>query len=218
MDQNSQFPQSQPQPHPDVPAGQNPLDYLNSISAQPRATTMNPVKLWAFIGGGLLLVVAIFFMLMNFTKGSTPTDKFVVYQYRLTQVTSTAKTNAKLIKNSDLRALSSSMNTILVGALAESNQQLGYFDLKKSVDPPQTAAVVKEFSALTTKLDNANLNNNFDQVYAREMAYQVAALVADITTLEKATSSSSVRTSLETSRKNIAPYINQYNDYNNSQS
>lgn len=229
MDPYSQLPQpggqpSQPLPPPQTPqqpAGPpqgSPLDYLNSIAAPQRTATVSPLKLWGFIGGALLLVAIIFITLINLAGGSSPTDKFILYQYRLTQVSTIAKNDAKLIKSSDLRALSGSMNTILVGALSESNDQLSHFGLKKSKDPAKNAPIVEEFTDLTTKLENADLNNNFDQVYAREMAYQMASLVAEINAIEKASHSSKVKASFETAKKNIEPYIDQYNDFNNSQS
>jgi len=193
------------------------LDYLNSIATPQRSAMISPVKLWSIIGGVLIAIVIIFFIFVNASKGASPTDKFILYQYRLAQVSSIAKTDANLIKNSELRALSGSMNSILVGALAESNDHLSSFGLKKAKEPAKDAPIVKEFSVLSSKLENADLNNNFDQVYAREMAYQMATLLAQINAIEKASSSKNVKASLETAKTNIEPYVTQYSDYNNSQ-
>ena len=90
------------------------IDYLDSIAAAPQHKTMSPKLLWSIIIGGLLLAAVLFFTIMGALSGGTsPSERFLSYEYRVAQLTKITDDESKTIKSSDLRALNGSLHTIL---------------------------------------------------------------------------------------------------------
>lgn len=210
------YPQQPQQPPFQSPEGTS-LDYLDSISVPTQQKMLNPFILWGFIGGGMLLLVLMGFWLFG-QQGPSTSEQFTTYYNRLTAIETTAKSNSKIIRNSNLRSTNGSMLAILGTAKQESSTVLSGAGLEKLPANSKTSAVAVEFSSLAQTLDDARLNVQFDRTYAREIAYQLSKLRAEMTALYQQSNSRSLKEYLEKTDQNIEPIVDQFNTFNNSAS
>ncbi len=153
-----------------------PSNYLDTIAVQPTQPTMKPWLLWAIIGGALLLVVIIF---MALTSGkSSPNERLQQMIWRMQSINTLADDSYKVIKSTELRATNGNLTTVLTGAEQEGLALLPE-NLQKQ-KPPKESKLATYFTKLSTTLEDARLNGDFDTPYAREMAYQVGLLRSEI--------------------------------------
>ncbi len=193
-----------------------PATYLDQIAAQPTATTLKPWQLWSFIGGVLLLLIIVVVMLMN-AGGSSQATQLTHFVYRVNALKVAANDNEKNIKNSHLVASNAQMQSILAGISQESNVILANNGVKKLPEVPKGALITTEFDKLSSKLDDARLNAVFDRTYAREIAYQLATLRAEIVALYTRSNSESTKAFLKTSDTNLEPLEKQFANFNDTQ-
>jgi len=209
MNPNNSWPNSQPSP--EIPSTST---YLDSIATPVPQKTMPPWMLWALIGGVLLLGIIVFFMVSS--SGPNTTDRLVALTQRMQSVETLAKTNAIVIKNSRLSALNASMDTILTGAIQKTTSTLASSGVKQTPTTDPKSAIGREFSTLSSKLIDADLNVKFDSVYAREMAYQVSKIMTEMDTIYKDTNQQSLKTTLKTIYGNLQPIAEQLSSFNES--
>lgn len=203
MDQNSY----QPAPLPDS-------NYLDQISTAPKQQTVKPWILWAIIGGVLLIVIIAVFALAS--GGDSYTKRLQQFGWRLQSVSQLAEQSGDKIKSSDLRALNSSLIAILSGANRDVTG-LTTTSGKEAAEPPKNSPILSEFAEVNSTLEDAQLNAKFDEAYARQMAYQLATLQNEITSLSK-TKKSNIRSVLVTTDDNLEPFTKQFSEYKDSQS
>ncbi len=203
MDQNSY----QPAPLPDS-------NYLDQISTAPKQQTVKPWILWTIIGGVLLIVIVAVFALAS--GGDSYTKRLQQFGWRLQSVSQLAEQSGDKIKSSDLRALNSSLIAILSGANRDVTG-LTTTSGKEVAEPPKNSPILSEFAEVNSTLEDAQLNAKFDEAYARQMAYQLATLQNEITSLSK-TKKSNVRSVLVTTDDNLEPLTKQFSEYKDSQS
>ena len=163
-----------------------------------------------------MALILVFSLLSS--AGPNSSERYASYVYRLQATEKLAKTSSKTIQNSQLRAINSSMLSILSTANQESTGLLTAAGLEKLPKEPKTSTVSTDFTKLGTTLDDARLNSNFDRAYARELAFQLATIRAEIAAIYKNTRSQSLKTYLEKTDKNIEPFVDQLARYNNSTS
>lgn len=153
-----------------------PSNYLDTIATQPTQPLMKPWLLWAIIGGALLLVIIVFMALMS--GGTSSSERLQQMIWRSQSVNTLANDSYKSIKSSELRAANSNLTTILTGAEQEGLALLPE-NLQKQKQP-KNSKLPAYFTKLTTTLEDARLNGDFDTPYAREMAYQIGLLRSEI--------------------------------------
>lgn len=216
MDPNLPPPQQQPTPLSSQPAPSS-TGYLDSIAAQPTQPTMKPTLLWGLIAG-VLLIVIIVGSFVAFGGGPSQSDRLVSFVQRIQALEKVSTDSSKSIQSSDLRALNGSMGTILTGAEQESAAPLAANGVKKLKPANKKSPITAEFVTLSSKLDDARLNVVFDRVYAREMAYQLGKLRAEIDLIYHNTKSKSLKAYLDKTDTNLKPLVSQFTNFNDSQS
>lgn len=163
------------------------LEYLNQISKSNRPVKKAPgdVSKTTIIkiatGGVVLFFILIAFgsLLGNLNSKVSNTTKQLYF--RADQVNSTLRTYNKSLKSSRLRAIGSSLQTVLTGA---TNQLKEYYSNKgtKSEDLKLTGKVGEEeetlISNLNLSLERAKLNGILDRTYDNQINLQVALLIS----------------------------------------
>lgn len=150
-------------------------------------------------------------MLMS-SGGPSQTERISSFIYRVQALDKLSSDNAKIIQSSDLRALNSSMSTILTGVDTAMQESLGKEN--KAKKPPKDSPITAEYEKITKKLDDARLNVVFDRAYAREVAYQLNKLRAEMNYIYDGTKSKSLRTSLEKADADIKKLSEDFSKFN----
>lgn len=210
------LPQPTPLPPPPAP-DPNAADYLDQISGPATQNTVSPFVLWGLIGG-VLLVVVLFLVLLASSGGPNLGERLSSYIYRIQSLKELSDDSAKTIQSSELRAYNGSMNAILVGAEQEATSFLATSGVEKLKKLPPEHPVAVEFSELATTLDDARLNVVFDATYARQVAYQLSQLRAEITTLQDEAKDEEFKAALEETDTDLQPIIKQFNEFSNDAS
>lgn len=184
------YPQNNP---PDLPS-----NYLDTIAVQPTQPTMKPWLLWAIIGGVILAVTLLVVMILS--GGTSSNERMQHALWRMQAVNQLADSNYKTIKSSELRAANSNLTTILTGAEQEGLALLPA-DIQKQKQP-KNSKLTAYFTKLSSTLEDARLNGNFDTPYAREIAYQIGLLRSELKSL-KAGAKTSLKSYLDKTDKNL---------------
>lgn len=163
------------------------LEYLNQISKsnrpvkKPRGEASKTTIIKIAAGGIVLFVLIIAFgsLLGNLSSKVGNTTKQLYF--RTDQVNSTLRTYNKSLKSSRLRAIGSSLQTVLTGA---SNQLKEYYSNKnvKSEDLKLTGKTSEKEEALISQLnlslEHGKLNGILDRTYDNQINLQVSLLLS----------------------------------------
>ncbi len=163
------------------------LEYLNQISKSNRPVKkssgdVSKTTIIKIAAGGIVLfvlIIAFGSLLGNLSSKVGNTTK-QLYS-RTDQINSTLRTYNKSLKSSRLRAIGSSLQTVLTGA---SNQLKDYYSNKgtKSEDLKLTGKTAEEeeslVSNLNLSLENAKLNGILDRTYDNQINLQVSLLLS----------------------------------------
>lgn len=190
------------------------MDYLDSIATPVPQKTMSPLLLWGLISGVLLLGVFVFIFVSS--SGPKTNDQLVALVQRMKSIQTITDEDASKIKDSELSATNTSMDTVLTGAIKETTNALEKNGIKQVPDASPTSKIGKEFDELAAKLIDAELNVRFDRVYSREMAYQLSEVLTEIQTIYDGANSKSLRSSLSTIYDNIEPLQKKLASFTNS--
>lgn len=163
------------------------LEYLNQISKsnrpvkKPRGEASKTTIIKIAAGGIVLFVLIIAFgsLLGNLSSKVGNTTKQLYF--RTDQVNSTLRTYNKSLKSSRLRAIGSSLQTVLTGT---SNQLKEYYSNKnvKSEDLKLTGKTSEKEEALISQLNlslkHGKLNGILDRTYNNQINLQVSLLLS----------------------------------------
>lgn len=200
------YPNQSPAPIP------TPATYLDEIAAPSTQPTMNPVLLWALIGGAILTIIIVGMMILN--GGPSQTDRLKQFVYRVDALQQLSVDNAKNIQDSKLLAANAQMSSVLRGISQQSAEPLAKNGVKQLQKAPKDSPVTAEYAELATTLDDARLNVVFDRTYSREVTYQLRTLQAEATALYKNTRSKSLKSYLETADTNLKSLESQFATFN----
>lgn len=202
-----QTPPPQLEPLPD----QSQMDgsYLDQIATPTQQKTLNPVVLWAMIGG-VVLAVVIFIMLLLSSGAPSQTERTISLLVRTQSLKAMTQDSAKNIKDSKLRAANGSLTTILSGMENEFTTYLTSSGEKTPKDSPVTA----EFTAVNEKLEDARLNERFDTVYAREVAYQIRKIRSEFSIIYDSIKSESFKETLAKEDKSLEDLSTDFTTFN----
>ena len=192
------------------------MDYLNQIAAPAPQKTINPLMLWGAIGGVLLLLFGAVFFITN-SGGPSYSQQLSNFVYRIDAMKKLVNDNSKNVQSSELRRANSALSLTLTNTKRDSAAPLAAADIKKLPTAPKTSAVTKEFAAVSTRLEDARLNNQFDRVYVREISYQIATARSEIKRLGNTSKSKSLKEFLTSAENNFAPLNDQFESFNNAQ-
>ena len=192
------------------------VEYLNKIAPKKAAPFWTKGKI---LGASVLLISLFFsiFIIVTSNKGDDNTQAVVRAYYNISKLKETAKSFQNKIKSSDLAAVNAGINT----SLTSNEQDLKEFMKSRKIEVPRgdskkNSQAIKQTDAIFDKfiatLDDAFLNATIDEVYSREMAYQLIR-VKDLITRRKKASPSSQRSVYEKIEKNLAESSKQLENY-----
>lgn len=181
------------------------IDYLNQIAPEEKKPGLGNKLFFGVLGGGLLLAIGVFFMIINGGGGAaTQTSRLQTLSARLTTLQSITQSANSSITNNQLEAINSSLNLALVNASRAIEEPLINNKINAAKLPPEILAK-EDGSALTTLLEDAQLNAVYDRTYAREMHYQATSLLSLMSEINNGTKSQSTKKFLEKTTKDITP-------------
>lgn len=209
------YPDNVPQPPPQP--GQQPefsVDYLNQISGDYKQPAGGPSKLVMFIAAGFGLAAIIGFVIMLTSSGpSAQTEATDVY-VRLQTIESLSSSYQKKLRNNELRSVNSGLTLQLNNAINELQEPLATIGVDTSKIPePVKAAEASYKSNITDEFEDAILNIQLDSVYAREMSFQLATLRVMMVSTYKASSSASLKESLQEVDGQLLPFVEKFSEF-----
>jgi len=191
---------NQPQPTPT----QSP-DYLNQIA--PQAPKVLPFKfgpkLFILIGAALVILVIIGAIVINLIT-SAQREPLETLSARLTTTQTITNDAQENLKSTQLRSLNSNLAIYFTNTLRDISAPL----TSNGIDTaklPDSIIKAESGDAIAERLENARLNAVFDRTYAREMTYQLGTTLTLMKQIRDSTSSSSLRTFLDTAITNLEP-------------
>lgn len=199
-----------------LPNSQYPIDYLNQIAPQAKKSgPSNRILVLVVIIGAVLALIVGFIMLMS--SGSGPTNASQTLAARLQTLQTVSDKSQKNIKSSALRGINSNLKIFLTSANRDIAAPLSETGIDvKALDK---SIVAKESGTeLSESLENARLNANFDNTYAREMSFQLATLDAVMGDIYAKTKNEDLKTFLVTTNDNLQPIKKQLDEFNNTSS
>jgi len=160
-------------------ASENPytVEYLNKISPKKAVPFWTKGKILVASALAIALFFAIF-IIATAGKSDDSTQKVLRAYYNVVKLKEITGTYQKKIKSSDLAAVNAGINI----SLSSDEQILTEYMKSKKIDVPRGDSKKKseiyqqtetDFNKLDTTLDDAFLNATIDEVYSREMAYQL---------------------------------------------
>lgn len=192
------------------------IDYLNQIAPSQKRSFANDKMFLLIIGGVLLLaIIGGLFMFGAFGRGPDLTT-------RLENVSANLTTLEKISRNaSSQNSISSnrlrSLNASLVAQLTTTNSQITE-PLKDNHVPTKLPQKIVDDNAktdLVAKLQDASLNGRsvFDRVYSVNMNYQLESLLIELTSIDKETSSKSLKSFIKDTKANLGPLQEQFSEF-----
>lgn len=190
------------------------IDYLNQIAPQAPKKQFDPkMRLIAIILGVATIVTILLVIVTSFTGGSKSDMQQLAARLATTEKLATDA--QKNLKSSELRSLNGSLKILLTNTNRDIAEPLKNNGI--TVTKLDKAILAKEDGAqMIAALEDARLNATYDRTYAREMSYQLETIVLQMKELYASTSSSSLKTFLDTSYKNIQPVQKQFSELNAS--
>lgn len=215
--QIQQAPMSQPQ---SSLATENPytMEYLNSIAPKKQASfwTKGKIMLAIFAGVGIILAGLLFAL----SGGGTTSNKDAItkFYYNLVQIEQITQNYQKKLKNSDLAALNAGIAT----SISTNKNSLANYMTSKNIEILSDAKaqkttlytkVAEEYDKLSTTLDDAFLKTTLDEVYAREVSYQLSVIKDSANKLKSRLNSKSADEALDPIISNLDAAIKGLNEF-----
>ena len=206
----------QPQQPPQLSPNPVPSDYLDQI-ASPQKPSRLTNKLFLLVVGGALAVIIVLGLVIFSIAGAPKTTATERLALRLQTLEKVSKDAHNKLKDSNLRSINSNLKTYLIDANRDIAEPLkaAKIDLKKS-DKKLIAA--ENGDKLKTVLEEARLNATFDRTYAKEMSYQLETTVVLMDSLLGTTKSTSLKSFLGSSTKDLKSLQNQFSGYSTANS
>ena len=197
--------------------GQQPdfsVDYLNQISGDYRQPTSGPSKFVMLIAAGVGLVAIIGFILMLASSGPSAQKEATDVYVRLKTIESISSSYQKKLRDNELRAMNSGLTLQLNNVISEIEAPLATINASTSKIPEEIKAAEAAYkSEITNEFEDALLNIQLDNVYAREMSFQLATLRAMMVSTYKASSSASFKESLDEIDSQLQPFVEKFSDF-----
>jgi hypothetical protein len=205
--------------YPNIPQDQQPLpaDYLNQIAPiQRRNNDLFGSKKFLIFGLIAALIIILILTVASSIIAGNPKDTEILAA-RLVATKDVAEKATNNIKNSQLRAINSSLKLFLTNTIRDIKPLLAKVevDIEKLSDFATTS---ESNTALQATLEDARLNAVYDRAYAREMAYKLDTILSLSKQIYGNTSSSELKNFLITTYDSLAPTQKLFADFNASNS
>lgn len=183
-----------------------PVEYLNQIAPSESTGPLGSPKTKLIFGllGGILLLAIILFAFSGMQPNYNKSQQLAA---RLMATSAVVDKFYSTIKSSSLRTTASELNL----TLSDSINQLKPILAKNriNIDKLDKGLVASESTkTLEAKLDNAQLDGNFDQVFANEMAFKVKMILILMESVYKSSSNSEMKSLLEKTNINLGLSLN----------
>lgn len=189
----------QNQPNEPVPSG---IDYLYQIA--PQTTPKGPSKHTKIIIGAMIFIgiVLLGTIVIAATQQPDTGPSPIKIAARLQKMQTISQTYTKKLNGTSLQGSNSSLGAILMTANASISEPLAVYgiDAKKQA---KAIAALDPSDELIAKLDDAYLNAQLDDVYAREMYFLIEDTIAMIESVYKQTKVDSMREFLEKTHEDL---------------
>ncbi|MFZ2125477.1 MAG: hypothetical protein WA087_02725 [Candidatus Saccharimonadales bacterium] len=198
--------------YPETPTNPTPTDYLNQIAPQ----AQKPSSLFSskpiMLGGiAVIILLIIVIVLGSMNSGIKPTQQLAA---RLITTADTVDYATDNIKSSALRELNSKLKLFLTETIRDINPILAKDGVKISSLDKKILALESNTNMLA-RLEDARLNVDFDNTYAREMSYQLDITLLLMKKIYTSTSSKSLKSFLEDAYTNrLAPIQQDFSKFN----
>lgn len=208
------YPEQIPTPTP--ASSPSPIDYLNQITPKPPKRQLFKNKMTMIIFGlaGLVVLVLLVAIISAVLKPNTSATQQLAAKLQATLTISTGA--QKQLKSSLLRANNSNLQLYLTNINRDITAPLA----KNGINTAKldTSIVTAESGAdITTRLENARLNANYDEVYASEMAYQLSSILTLIHQINTSTHNQSLKDLFKNADSDLDPLQTQFANYNSTQ-
>lgn len=199
--------------YPETPTNPTPTDYLNQIAPQAPKPALSLASKPIMLGGvAIIILLVIIIALGSMSGGVKPAQQLAA---RLTTTADTVEYAADNIKSSALRALNSDVKLFLTNTIRDIDPILAKDGVKISSLDKKVLALESNTDMLA-RLEDARLNVDFDNTYAREMSYQLDMTLLLMKKIYTSTSSKSLKSFLEDSYANLAPIQQDFSEFNST--
>ena len=189
----------QNQPNEPVPSG---IDYLYQIA--PQTTPTGSSKHTKIIIGAMIFIgiATLGAILIAATQQPDTGPSPIKIAARLQKMQTVSQAYTKKLNNTSLQDANSSLGAILMTANNSVSEPLTAYgiDVKKQA---KTITALDPSDELIAKLDDAYLNAQLDDVYAREMYFLIEDTIAMIESVYKQTKVDSMRKFLEKTHEDL---------------
>lgn len=201
--------------YPENQINPTPTDYLDQIAPNtPQHNGLFDKRPIIFAGIAAVVLLIIILLISTLSGGTKPTEQLAA---RLTITAETVDTATGNIKGSKLRALNSNLKIYLTNTIRDIEPILKKNDV--NINKLDKKVLAKESNAnMLSRLEDARLNAIYDRTYAREMSYQLDITLSLMRQIYNSTSSSSLKTFLDSAFTNLEPIQQQFSDYNQATS
>ncbi len=206
------------------------LEYLNQISKSNRPVSpvrkksSGPLGSPIFkiaIGGiiGLVFILAFASLFSSLGKKASELTKQVLL--RTNNLNSVVTEYNPAVKSSRLRAIGSSLTTVLTNSSTQLSAYLTSVDGSKDATTPSNKTIATEtaqLEELQLSLTNAKLNGLLDRTYENQLILQVSLLLSLISELESRTNDNELLTILSSYSSNLETIHSNLESYSNTSS
>lgn len=174
----------------------------------------------------IIFIVSLFFLigassLLSTKKSIDTRDRdYLIRSYFMSKYLSedTIRKYADLLKSSDLRAYTSSLNGVLSELMFTEKKSLteefGIEDVESFYEDSLAVEEKNKIEALNTTLETARLSAHLDRVLVREFALQLAYLINYQTEINQRTKKPGAKTATDTEIKNLTNLKTNYENFN----
>lgn len=180
-------------PYTPEPSG---IDYLNQIAAPAAPTGFDAKSKVIMIVAGIICVVSLVFIGLTALSSSNSGPSPVALSARLQMLQKLSTKYGPKLRTTAMQDANSSFGASLITANKSMSSVLSAsgVDTKKAA---QQIAQLSDASDIEKKLDEAHLNSILDDVYAREITYQIQDTLVMMERLNRATRSTTTREFLD---------------------
>ena len=214
-----------PSPQPPLDPGYGPqpaptyaVDYLDQIAPPPpRAKFLSGGFGKIVVGLGILFVFAVGIIVALGNQKNTGTLEQAAT--RIDSMATIAKNTAKSLESGQLRATNATYNIWLTNANRDAFDLLSRAGIRKNqIDKTVASKEKAAGDELKAEFEDARLNAELDQVYAREMAYQTQLLITSLDQLGKRGPAKDIREWAKSASTSLTPIQKQFENFGKADS
>jgi hypothetical protein len=206
----------QPQQPPQLSPNPVPSDYLDQIATPQQKPGIDNKLFLVIIAGAVLLIVILAITIFSSLGGSksVSTERLAL---RLQTLEKVSQDSQKRLASSALRSTNSNLRASLINANRDIATPLKAAEINlKKADKKLVAE--ENGTKLKAALEDARLNATFDRTYAKEMSYQLETTTILMNRLLATTKSTSLKTFLNASLKDLVSLQKQFSKYSSANS